>query len=309
MINIKRIFSVFMLVGIALLPFSGAVQAAEKFKPFVLAFKGAADFDAKVDETRDKLTAEGFRVIGEYTPYEGVHVDKAHIIIVTNDELIKAAGMSEMGGFAAPWRIGITKVGDEVQVAYPNPVYIAKAYHLKTDLEGVSDALRRSLGAVETFGSRKGLSARKLRKYHYTFGMEYFDDIYELAEYDSHEAAVMAVEKGLAAGAGGVTKIYRLDLPKGGTVFGVALKAGENGDKHMDDTWVMSNIDFEDPRSTAYLPYEMLVDGKKVVALHLRFRMALLRPDLKMMGKNSFMNVMPTPKAVYRALTAAAGGK
>ncbi len=309
MINIKRIFSAFVLIGIALLPFSGAVQAAEKFKPFVLAFKGPADFDAKVNETRDKLTAEGFRVIGEYTPYEGVHVDKAHIIIVTNDELIKAAGMSEMGGFAAPWRIGITKVGDEVQVAYPNPVYIAKAYHLKTDLEGVSDALRRSLGAVETFGSRKGLSARKLRKYHYTFGMEYFDDVYELAQYDSHEAAVMAVEKGLAAGAGGVTKIYRLDLPKGGTVFGVALKAGENGDKHMDDTWVMSNIDFEDPRSTAYLPYEMLVDGKKVVALHLRFRMALLRPDLKMMGKNSFMNVMPTPKAVYRALTAAAGGK
>ncbi|VAW76341.1 hypothetical protein MNBD_GAMMA15-2405 [hydrothermal vent metagenome] len=309
MINIKRLFSVFMLAGMALLPISGAVQAAEKFKPFVLASKSNGDFAAVVNETRDKLTAEGFKVLGEYTPYENVHVANATIIIVTNDELIKAAGMSKMGGFAAPWRIAITKSGDEVQVSYPNPIYIAKGYHLKTDLEGVSDALRRSLGAAETFGSRKGLSARKLRKYHYTFGMEYFGDNYELAEYDSHQQALAAVEKNLAAGTAGVTKVYRLDLPKGGTVFGVALKAGEGGNEKMDDTWVMSNIDFEDPRSTAYLPYEMLVVGNEVIALHLRFRMALLRPDLKMMGKNSFMNVMPTPKAVEKALTAAAGGE
>jgi len=77
----------------------------------------------------------------------------------------------------------------------------------------------------------------------------------------------------------------------------------------MDDTWIMGNIDFEEPRSTAYLPYEILVDGNRIIALHVRFRMALHRPDLKMMGKNSFMNVMPTPKAVDKALTAVAGGK
>lgn len=309
MVNIKRLLSIFMLVGVVLLPLSGAVQAAEKFKPFVLAFKGPADFDAKVNETRDKLKAEGFRILGEYTPYEGTHVDKAHVIVATNDELIKAAGMSKMGGFAAPWRIGITKVGDEVQVAYPNPVYIAKAYRLKTDLDGVNDALRRSLGAIETFGSKKGLSARKLRKYHYTFGMEYFTDPYKLAEYDSHKAAVDAIEKNLAAGVSGVTKVYRLDLPKNVTVFGVGRKAGENGDEHMDDAWIMGNVDFEELKTTAYLPYEIMVDGNKVVALHMRFRMALHRPDLKMMGSNSFMNIMPSPKAVEKALRAAAGGK
>jgi len=309
MIKIKRMFSIFLLLGVALLPLSGAVQAAEKFKPFVLAFKGQADFDAKVNEVRDKLKAEGFRIVGEYTPYEGTHVDKAHVIIVTNDELIKAASMSKYGGFAAPWRIGITKVGDEVQVAYPNPSYIAKAYHLKTDLEGVTDALRRSLGAIETFGSKKGLSARKLRKYHYTFGMEYFDDVYELAEYDSHKAAVDALEKNLAAGVGGVTKVYRLDLPKNVTVFGVARKAGENGDEHMDEAWIMSNVDFEELKTTPYLPYEIMVDGNKVVALHMRFRMALHRPDLKMMGQNSFMNIMSSPKAIEKALRAVAGGK
>jgi hypothetical protein len=308
MVNINRLFSVFMLVGVALLPISGAVQAAERFKPFVLAFKGPADFDAKVNETRDNLKAEGFQIVGEYTPYEGTHVDRAHVIIVTNDGLTKVAGMTKFGGFAAPWRIGITKVGDEVQVAYPNPIYIANAYRLKTGLEGVNDALRRALGAIETFGSKKGLSARKLRKYQYAWGMERFDDVYELAEYDSHEAAVAAVEKNLAAGVGGVTRVYRLDLPRGVTVFGVARKAGVNGDKHMDEARIMENVDFEDLKVTAYLPYEIMVDGNKVVALHMRFRMALHRPDLKMMGKNSFMNIMPSPKAIQKALTAVAGG-
>ncbi len=307
--NIKRLFSVFMLVGMAFLPLSGAVQAAEKFKPFVLASKAAGDFDAVVNETRDKLTAEGFKVVGEYTPYEGTHVDKAHIIIVTNDELIKAAGMSKNGGFAAPWRIGITKIGDEVKVTYPNPTYIAKAYHLKTDLEGVTDALRRSLGSIETYGSKKGLSARKLRKYHYTFGMEYFDDVYELAEYDSQKEALATLEKNLAAGVAGVTKVYRLDLPKGGTVFGVARKESDGGNEKMDDAWIMGNVDFENPSATSYLPVEILVENGKIVALHMRFRMALHRPDLKMMGQNSFMNIMPSPKAVGVALKAAAGGK
>jgi hypothetical protein len=41
----------------------------------------------------------------------------------------------------------------------------------------------------------------------------------------------------------------------------------------------------------------------------MRFRMALHYPDLKMMGKNSFMQIMPSPKANETAFKAAAGGK
>ena len=92
-------------------------------------------------------------------------------------------------------------------------------------------------------------------------------------------------------------------------MFGVARKAGEGGDENMDDAWIMGNVDFEELKTTAILPYEMLVDGNKVVAMHMRFRMALHRPDLKMMGDNSFMKIMPSPKAIETALKAAAGGK
>ena len=49
--------------------------------------------------------------------------------------------------------------------------------------------------------------------------------------------------------------------------------------------------------------------GADVEALHMRFRMAVHYPDLKMMGKNSFMNIMPSPKAVGAAMESAASGK
>ncbi len=291
-----------VLIALTLLVATGA-QAAERLKPFVLAEKSTGgDFAAKVEEVKNNLTQAGFRIVGEYSPYEGTHVDKAYVVIVTSDDLIKAATATERGAFAAPWRVAITQVGDEIQVSYPNPPYVANAYRLNSQLEDVAKALADAIGAVETFGSKKGMKPKKLRKYHYTFGMEYFDDPYELAEYDSHKEAVETLERNLAAGKGGVTKVYRLDLPNDQTVFGVSLKMPEGGDEHMDDAWVMSNVDFEPLKTTAYLPIEILVDGKEVVALHMRFRMAMHRPDLKMMGKNSFMNIMSSPKAIGKAL-------
>jgi hypothetical protein len=71
----------------------------------------------------------------------------------------------------------------------------------------------------------------------------------------------------------------------------------------------MSEIDFKEIRSTAHLPYEMLVTDDEVEALHARFRIAINFPDLSMMGSNSFMNIMPTPDAIKASLTEAAGGE
>jgi len=173
----------------------------------------------------------------------------------------------------------------------------------------VSAKLEAALGRKEEFGA-KGLTAEKLRKYHYMFGMEYFTDPSVLATYGSYDEAVKAVEAGLAAGRGGTSKVYRVDIPgKQETVFGVGLKAASDKDKAMDDKYIMSEIDFRDTKSTAHLPYEMLVDGNKVYALYARFRIAIDFPDLSMMGSNSFMNIMSSPEAVRKALVQAAGGK
>jgi hypothetical protein len=154
------------------------------------------------------------------------------------------------------------------------------------------------------------LTAKELEKYHYTFGMEYFDQPNKLASYNSYKDAVAAVEKGLAAHKGGTSKVYRIDIPGSKqTVFGVSMFAeGDTGDKFMDEAFIMAEIDYKPIRSTGHLPYEILVKGSEVEALHGRFRIAVNFPDLSMMGANSFMNIMPSPDAIKDSLTYAAGG-
>jgi hypothetical protein len=281
-----------------------AVADDELLKPFVLGSKGPGSVAEKVEAVKTALAGQGFTVVGIYSPYPN-----ATIVVVTNDELKANAAKSEHGGFGAMERVSVTKVRDEVQVAYTNPVYMANAYRMKGDLKSVAAKLEAALGRMEEFGAR-GLTAAKLRKYHYMIGMEYFDEPSVLADYGSYEDAVKAVEAGLAAGKYGVTKVYRIDIPgKQETVFGVAMKGAGEDNKYMDDKYIMSEIDFKDIKSTAHLPYEVLVSGNKVYALYARFRIATSFPDLSMMGKNSFMNIMKSPEAIRKALLQTVGGK
>ncbi|HUX64607.1 hypothetical protein [Sulfuricella sp.] len=274
---------------------------ADDLKPFVLASKGAGTVADKAAAAKTALQANGFTIAGSYSPYP-----ETTIIVVTNDEMKTTAAKSENGGFGAAQRVSVTKVHDEVQVSYTNPTYMANGYRMAGDLPQTSEKLKAALGKVEEFGA-KGLSASKLRKYHYMFGMEYFDEPVILAEYGSHEEAVKAVEANLAAGKGGCTKVYRVDVPgKKESVFGVAMKGG---DKYMDDKYIMSIVDFGDLKASAHLPHEMLVTGNQVIALYGRFRIALDFPDLKMSGANSFMKIMESPEAIRKAMVAAAGGK
>lgn len=284
---------------------AGVVRAEDALlKPFVLASKGPGTVAEKVEAVKTALTGQGFTVAGSYAPYPDTT-----IVVVTSDELKANAAKSERGGFGAVQRVSVVKAKDEVQVAYTNPVYLAHAYRMAGDLKEVAARLEAALGRVEEFGA-KGLKPGKLRKYHYMIGMEYFDEPSLLATHESFDAAVKAVEEGLAAGRGGVTRVYRVDVPgKEEVVFGVAMKGATEDDKYMDDKFIMSEIDFRDVKSAAHLPYELLVSGKEVYALYARFRIAISFPDLSMMGSNSFMNIMKSPEAIRLALTRAAGGK
>lgn len=281
----------------ALFLFCSAASAEDVIlKPFVLASKGEGKLLEKSAQVKNALTAAGFTVVGEYVPYAG-----ADIIIVTNDELKKNAAASEFGGYGAVQRVSITEAGKEVQVSYTNPVYMSNVYRMQGDLSGVAATLATALGRVEEFGA-KGMTAKQARKYHYTIGMEYFDEPSVLAEYGSYEEAVQAVDSKLANNKNGVSKVYRVDVPgKQESVFGVGLK-GSGESKSMDDQYIMNEIDFREVKSTAHLPYEVLVSGNKVYALYARFRIAINFPDLSMMGKNSFMNIMKAPEAIRHAL-------
>lgn len=304
MARIMKLFGALLTAVVALLPLASGVQAADVYKPFILAYRGAGDMQTKVAEVKQALAGAGFQVVGDYEPYTD-----AHVIIFTNDALKKVAAITEYGGFAAAQRAAVTKVGDELQVAYVNPVYMAYAYRLKDNLANTAETLAKALGNIQEFGSEKGLTERKLGRYHYTFGMEYFNDPYDLATYASHEEALKAVEQNLASNTVGVRQLYRIDIPgKEETIYGVSMQAGPDGDRYMDDKFQMGVVDFGELKGTPYLPYEVMVTGNRVVALHMRFRMAVHYPDLKMMGENSFMKLMPSPEAIRKALTVAVGG-
>jgi hypothetical protein len=292
-----------VLAGFAMLVIASLAQG-EGLKPFVLgAEPQQGDLEQAVAAAKTALQGQGFEIVGSYSPYPN-----ATVIAVTSDALKANAAKSDFGGYGAAQRVAVTKVKDKIQVSYTNPPYMAAAYRMQGDLLDVKAKLEAALGKQKEFGSEKGLSEKELRKYHYMFGMEYFDSLSkdELAEFKTYQDALAAVEAGLAAGKAGVTKVYRIDIPgKDEAVFGVAISKGEGADKY-----VMDRIDFGDIKSTAHLPYEILVSGNKVYHLYARFRIAIDFPDLSMMGSHSFMSIMSAPGAIKDSLTeTVTGGK
>jgi hypothetical protein len=122
---------------------------------------------------------------------------------------------------------------------------------------------------------------------------------------------VKAVEDSLAAGLGATAKVWRVDIPgKKETVFGVALK-GKDSEDCSSDEFIMSRIDKASPRSTAHLPYEILVTEEgEIEALYARFRIAINWPHLPMVASETggtFFKIMCSPGAIEEALIQAAG--
>ena len=266
-------------------------------KPFVLAYSVEGTIDAKLGEVKAAVEREGFQIVGEYAPYKG-----AHIVVVTSTELKGNAAKSKFGAYGAILRISLTEKGKGLQVAYSNPLYLAQAYRMKDSLADTAAKLDKALGKKETFGSKKGLKADKLRTYHYMMLMPYFTDQVELAKHKSYEEAIQAVENNLTAGKGGTLKVYRVDLPgKKETVFGVGIKDGEGA-----DAAVMKTVDIGELRQTAHLPYELIVSDGTVYMLHGKFRIAVDFPDLTM---GTFMKISGAPSAIENALKQVAGGK
>jgi hypothetical protein len=278
---------------VALSLVAGVAGAADpSMKPFVLASRAAGDVANVAERTKAKLAAAGFEIAGTYVPYPG-----AVVVAVTSDDLKAAAAQQRFGAYAAAQRVTVTKVGEEVQVAFTNPAYMAAAYRLKADLAPVAAKLVAALGHIEEYGPKDGKTAKELRGYHYMMSMPYFDDPWQLTRYSSQAEAIAVIEAGLAAGKGRTTKVYRVDVSPDETLFGVALADGCGADAN-----VMKEIDFRPLRSTGHLPYEVLLSKGEVYALHAKFRIAVNFPDLSMMGEHSFMRIRCAPDSIEGAL-------
>lgn len=288
-----------------LLCFSLGAGAAS-LKPFSLAGIAEIEMSRVVDDVENRLKRGGFEILGTYQPYEG-----AHIFAVTSEALKQAATQSDYGGFGAVIKVSVTQANDskQVQVSYNNPEYIGLAYNMNTRLEETKRRLGEAIGFEKDFGG-DGLDEDKLPEYNYTFGLEDFYGHLELADHGSHDKAIREVEKGLANNDFGIGQVYKLKIPgKQQVVYGLSLQADVDEEKFLSDEFVMSVIDHQDPRRTSHLPYEIMVNGSDVFALHPHFRLAVQFPDLRMFGEHSFGKLMDLPYVYEEFFIQAVGGQ
>jgi uncharacterized protein (DUF302 family) len=270
--------------------------SAQTLQPYTMGFETVLPMPEAIKEIAFNLDKAGFQVVGEYMP---ANDKNRYVIVVSHIQLSKAVEtVGGLAGFAAPLRVGMTQNGEIINVSYTTPAYWGNAYYgdnfprVEKQYKKVEEDFKIAMSKIGEyngvgFGSEKGVEIDKLRKYHYMFGMPYFDDVVDLGDFEEYNKAVKTIDKNLDKGVPNVKLVYKLDIPHSDlTLYGFAL-SGEEGEAKF-----LPTIDITTPKHTAFLPYEVLVNGKEVVMLHGRFRIAIAFPDLKM---GTFTKIMSTP--------------
>ncbi len=167
------------------------------------------DVNAVMGQVEKKLTADGFTVVGKYSP-KGV---SSHGIVVVTDKGILDA-IHNTGGatiVGAGIRVAVKSDGS---VSYQNPDYWYRAFFRKQfgsaepAVKAVQAKLQKALGAGKGFGGDE--SAGDLPSYRYMIGMERFEsDKNELKSHGSFEAAVKTIQDNLAAGKTGLPRCMK----------------------------------------------------------------------------------------------------
>ena len=273
---------------------------AQNLKPYILAATSDEPLAEISELVKTNLTEFGLEVIGEYSP---ANDSNRKVFIITSAELkngVKTIG--GLTGLASALRVGLTVENDIINISYTNPIYWGNAYfgdnydqvqsHYISVTEKISSALSSIGESMDLpFGSEDGLSEKSLRKYRYMFGMEKFDDVVKLNEFDSFEDAVRTIDGNLA---NSEYFIYTVEYPEQKLkLYGIAI-GGEKGEERF-----LPIIDISTPKHTGFLPYELLIIDKKAVMLHGRYRIALSFPDLTMM---TFSKIMSTPGDIKKVL-------
>jgi len=285
------------ITGIILLTFLSIQWAvAQNLKPYILGVESTESMADMKEKVAANLEQNGIQIVGQYQPAG----DEARwLMVITSQELKSAVeAVGGLTGFASTLRVAITQEEGKTLVTYTNPVYWGNAYFrdnfdkVATNYSALTTHLENAMKATGTFvgtpfGSEKGLSVKDLRKYHYMMGMPRFDDTVELGEFDNYQTAINKVNSSVDKGVPNVKEVYKVAIPgKELTLYGFAL-SGKEGESDF-----LPTIDINNPKHTAFLPYEVLVSGNKVLMLHGRYRIAIAFPDLTM---GTFTKIMSTP--------------
>jgi len=269
---------------------------AEKLKPYVLGAVSKLSMVQSKALVKENLEKVGLNVLGSYQP---ANDPGRYVYAVSSKGLVSA--VQQYGGlraFAAVLRVALTEKDGVINISYTNPYYWGNAY-FQDDFPSVAsyyNSISNKLVAAmkmsgqykgTAFGSEKGVDLDDLRDYQYMFGMPEFDDVIVLGKFDSFEQAENRVEANLKKGINGLKEVYSIRIPaKKLKLIGIAI-SGAKGEAHF-----VPIIDKSNLKNTAFLPYEILIDGNKVIMLHGRYRIALSFPDLSM---GTFSKIMSTP--------------
>jgi hypothetical protein len=279
-----------------------SVSQAAGLQPFVEGTTLSSTLTDADKSLQSKLVKGGFEVVGHYSPIQNVIV-----LSVTSPAMLQNASETPRGGYGAAISISLEADGGKTYVTYMNPPYVAAGYRLASSNESVAKALAGILGAEKTFGA-KPRTKKQLSDYQYGFGMETFNDPIDLGGYPGFNTAEQKILSRLGAKTDGVGLVYKIKIPgKEQEVFGVDLSGVK--DKNANGVALVDAVDSGMPHRYAFLPYEVLLNGKEAEALNLRFRMALFFPDLPMMGGDaSFFKLRSSPGAIKNVLQKAMGG-
>lgn len=287
----KRFFQINLIVVILF----NSMAIGQQLKPYIMGAQSSEGLEVAREKTSVALVEAGFTILGDYQPA----MDETRWVYVVNTpEMIEAIQeFGELTGFAAALRVGLTVEGGLVNISYTDPIYLGNAYFQKnySEVESKFTAVQKkmmkamsTLGTVknEPFGIEESMTAKEVGKYHYMFGMEYFDDVVELTEFSRYSVGKSIIESKLSKG-GDTQLVYSYEIPgKELKIYGVGL-SGSTGEEHF-----LPIIDIGSPKHTAFLPYEILLMGNTAVMMHGRYRIALAFPDLTM---TTFSKIMSTP--------------
>lgn len=279
---------------------------AEKFSPYLMVDTLDEPMDSVASKVKDALTSAGFNVIGEYNP-EG-KAERKSIAYTRKDLQDVTLKVKDRGLMASILKVGLYKEDGKIDVSMVNPEYLFRAYlmkefanheeSLKKIASDAINALKNVGNKFEPFGGE--LKAKKLKHYHYMFGMEYFDDPVKLNKYDSFEKGLEIIRKNLADKKAGTFEVFSLVREDAKVaIFGIGL--GGDEDNKGAEKFFLPRIG---PRHVAALPYEIILTDNKATMLHGRFRIATHWPMLKMMLGNefNFMAIIKTPGAIKKTM-------
>jgi hypothetical protein len=230
---------------------------------------GALQDEASVTST---LKGAGFEVLTSF-PVDAQ--GELTTIVFTNDTL-KTMANKKNRGHAAILRVLINKKDAEIRIT--NPLYFGKAF-LQDDYDGSSfEAILAKLnGAFANLqDSGENMKFSKLEKYHFMFGMPYYQEMDTVSKGDT----ASLVQKAQSGG----NIVFTLKLSENRVLLGYKLS-----DKTSNFVSTIGT------KNALVLPYTILVEDNKAKTLAGKYYIAVSYPQLKM---GQFMKIATIPGAI-----------